>query len=435
MDSPENEGGDVAVPLRRRPTHGAEVLKAMHVVFIEPRFPDNQKDFVRGLREVGAEVSAIGEAPVSALGEELRGWLTHYEQVHSVCDEDDLMRVVRWIQDRKWVDRLEATVEAHILPTARVRKACGIPGTSVRTAYLCRDKPAMKEVLREAGISCAQSLGSGSVEEVRAFASEVGYPLVVKPRAGAGASGTYRVDDDDQLRGVLSQVGVGSGADVAVEEFIEGHEAFYDTVSIGGRVVHDFITHYYPNVLEAMRTRWISPQFIATNRIDSAEAYGAVREMGWRVIEALGVETSATHMEWFFGEKGLKFSEIGCRPPGVKAWDLYCAANDIDLYREWAMAVTHGRPDQRPSRRFSAGIITLRPDRDGRITRYEGLDQIEQRFGEWIIDMHVPPPGTPTQPVEAGYMANAWIRMRHPDYDALRAMLDSVGETVQVRAE
>ncbi len=421
--------------LWRRPTHGAEVFKTMHVVFIEPRFPDNQKDFVRGLREVGAEVSAIGEAPVSALGEELRGWLTRYEQVRSVCDEDDLMRVVRWIQDQRWVDRLEATVEAHILPTARVRKACGIPGTSVRTAYLCRDKPAMKDVLRRAGIPCAQSLGSGSVEEIQAFASEVGYPLVVKPRAGAGASGTYRVDDDEQLRGVLSQVGVGRGADVAVEEFIEGHEAFYDTVSIGGQVVHDFITHYYPNVLEAMRTRWISPQFIATNRIDSAEGYGAVREMGRKVIEALGVETSATHMEWFFGERGLKFSEIGCRPPGVRAWDLYCAANDIDLYREWAMAVTYDRPDQRPSRRFSAGIITLRPDRDGRIMRYEGLDQIEQRFGEWIIDMHVPPPGTPTQPVEAGYMANAWIRMRHPDYDALRAMLGTVGETVQVRAE
>ena len=35
----------------------------------------------------------------------------------------------------------------------------------------------------------------------------------------------------------------------------------------------------------------------------------------------------------------------------------------------------------------------------------------------WIIDAHLPDPGTPTQPVEAGYMANAWVRMKHPDYD------------------
>ena len=51
-----------------------------------------------------------------------------------------------------------------------------------------------------------------------------------------------------------------------------------------------------------------------------------------------------------------------------------------------------------------------------------------------MIDAHLPPPGTPTQPVEAGYMANAYVRMRHPDYDALRGMLDDVGRTVHVHA-
>ena len=44
------------------------------------------------------------------------------------------------------------------------------------------------------------------------------------------------------------------------------------------------------------------------------------------------------------------------------------------------------------------------------------------------------PAGSPTQPVEAGYMANAWMRMRHPDYDQLRQMLEYVGRTVRVRA-
>ena len=101
------------------------------------------------------------------------------------------------------------------------------------------------------------------------------------------------------------------------------------------------MSHYYPNVLEAMRTRWISPQFISTNRIDTAPEYAELREMGLRVNAALGIGTSATHMESFFGPKGLKFSEIGCRPPGVGAWDLYSAGNDMDLYREWANAIVH----------------------------------------------------------------------------------------------
>ena len=86
------------------------------------------------------------------------------------------------------------------------------------------------------------------------------------------------------------------------------------------------------------------------------------------------------------------------------------------------------------SRRFSAGMIALRPDQDGVIDSYEGVDAVMERFGEHLIDHHLPPPGTPTQPVEAGYMANAWMRFRHPDYDGLRVLLDQVGETVKVRA-
>ncbi len=406
----------------------------MHVIFVEPKFPFNQREFVRGLAAVGARVTGIGERPWEAIDEELRSWMVGYEQVRSVVHEPSMLDAVRRVQATAWVDRIEATVEAHIMPVAKVREAAGIPGTTVQTAYLCRDKPAMKEALRRADVACAQSRGVASAQELRMFAAEVGYPIILKPRAGAGASGTQRVDNDRELESAIVDQGLDRGASVAAEEFIEGHEGFYDTISIGGRVVHEFISHYYPNVLEAMRTRWISPQIVTTNRVD-APGYNDLRRMGQKVIEALGITTSPTHMEWFFGPKGLKFSEIGCRPPGVGVWDLYAAANDFDIYREWAMAVVHGRPGQQTSRRYSAGMIALRPNRDGRISGYEGLDQVYQAYGDWIIDSHMPPPGSPTGGVEGGYMANAWIRMKHPDYDQLRRMLDLVGRTVKVLAQ
>ncbi len=405
------------------------------VVFLEPCFPANQREFVRALHAVGARVTGIGERPKESLDHELRHWLTHYEQVNNVTNVGDVERVVRWLQGRVRVDRLEAVVEAHVMCAAKVREACGIPGTSVRTTFLCRDKPAMKDALREAGVPCAQSIGSSDPDEIRAFAMKVGFPLIIKPRDAAGASGTERLESLRDLEQALVTFHVTKGRSVAIEEFIEGHEGFYDTITIGGEVVHEFVTHYYPNVLEAMRTRWISPQFVTTNRIDAAPAYAELKVLGRKVQQALGIETSATHMEWFFGPRGLKFSEIGCRPPGVRAWDLYAASNEIDIYREWAMAVVHGRQSQSLSRRYAAGLIALRPSCDGRIVGYSGLDEIRQRFGGCILDDHIPPPGTPTQPVDAGFMANAWIRMRHPDYDELRAMLDTVGRTVKVHAE
>ena len=303
-----------------------------------------------------------------------------------------------------WVDRLESTIEAHTMAAAQAREACTIPGTSVRTAWLCRDKPSMKEVLRAAGIPTAASAAVTSAADVHAFVADTGFPVILKPRTGAGALDTVRVDDAGQLDEALGRFGGQGVESIAVEEFVEGHEGFYDTVSIDGHAALDFVSHYYPNVLEAMRTRWISPQFVSTNRIDSAGDYQELRELGARVNAALGIGTSATHMEWFFGPKGLRFSEIGCRPPGVGAWDLYSAGNDLDLYRAWAEAIVHGHIGARPSRQFATGIVALRPDRDGHISGYSGVDEAQARLGEWVIDAHLPDPGTPTQPVEAGYM-------------------------------
>ncbi len=405
----------------------------MHVLFVEPAFPRNQREFVRALASVGARVTGIGERPVEYLDGELKSWLYRYEQVPSVVHEQSLLDTVRRVQKRERVDRLEATIEAHIMPTARVREACGIPGTSVQTSYLCRDKPAMKQALRDAGVPTAMSDGVDTAEQVRAFIDKVGYPVIIKPRDAAGAAGTYRIDKADQIDDVVRESGIDRGISAAIEEFVEGHEGFYDTITLNGEVLYDFVTHYYPNVLEAMRTRWISPVFIATNRVDTA-GYDEVKAMGRKVIESLEIGTSATHQEWFFGPKGLKFSEIGCRPPGVGAWDLYCAGNDFDIYRAWAAAIVHGRRTEHPNRRYAAGLINLRPEQDGHITGYSGVDEMFARWKDWIIDSHFPAPGTPTQPVEAGYMANAYVRIRYPDYDDLREILQSVGRSVKVHA-
>ncbi len=405
----------------------------MHVLFVAPHFPSYQKEFVRGLKQVGAHVTGIGEAPAHALPESVKRWLDGYEQVSNVCDDHAMEAVVKRVQNRGWVDRLEATIEAHMLTAARVREARGIPGLSYEQTVLCRDKTLMKAFMRNNGVPCAASISADTPEEVAQFGRKVGFPIILKPRAAAGAASTWRVNSEAELGPALQDTGVGQGQSIAVEEFIEGHEGFYDTMTAGGQIAHDFVSHYYPNVLEAMRTRWISPVIITTNRMD-APGYNELKTMGLKVIQKLGLHTAPTHMEWFYGSKGLKFSEIGARPPGVGQWDLYCAANDIDLYKEWAFGIVHGKCPSPLSRRYSAAIITLRPDRDGHIKGYAGLDEIQRKYGKWIIKSHIPPIGAPTQPVEAGYMANAWIQIKYPDYDDLRAILEEIGRNAQVYA-
>src|SRR5213078_3787497 len=170
----------------------------MNVVFVEPFFPNNQRQFARALAEAGATVIGIGEYGVESFDDDLKGWLDHYERVSSVTDVAAMTAAVRWVQDKLWVDRLEATIEAHTLPTAQVREACTIPGTSARTAA-----------------------------EVVAFAEQVGYPVILKPRSGAGALDTVRADDPASLEHALGLFGGQGVESIAVEEFVEGHEGFY----------------------------------------------------------------------------------------------------------------------------------------------------------------------------------------------------------------
>src|SRR5690242_21797699 len=161
----------------------------MNVVFVDPAFPSTQRHFVRALAEVGASVYGVGDRPADWLDDELRSWMVHYHQVPDVTDVGAMTDAVRWIQDKVWVDRLEATIESHTLAAAQVRENCTIPGTSVRTAWLCRDKPSMKETLRAAGVPTAASTAAGSADAVHDFASTVGYPLILKPRSGGRGAG------------------------------------------------------------------------------------------------------------------------------------------------------------------------------------------------------------------------------------------------------
>lgn len=406
---------------------------AKHVVFLGPDLFSAYRDLVRGLKEIGVRVTGIGHTPRGALDGELRRLLDQYAQAGSLMDAGSVLKAVRQVARGQEVDHLETGDEALVMAAAQVRQTLGIPGQSVLSAQLCRDKPAMKEALRRAGLPCAASAGVKSLGELRIFVEREGFPVILKPRSALGSLGTYRADNVRELERAARTLGIDSGKAAAVEEFVEGHEGFYDTLCHNGEVVHEFISHYYPNVLPALEDRRVSPQIASTNRVD-LESYDELKELGRKAIKVLDIETGATHMEWFFGPKGLKFSEIGSRPPGERIWDLYSVGNEMDLYREWAMVVVHGRRGAVPTRRFATGAVQVRPDRDGRIVGYDGVRAVLERCRPYLTEHRLPPVGTPTDPVHKGYYNNVWFRLRHPDYDQLLRLMDFIGERLHVRA-
>src|SRR6185503_16262066 len=104
---------------------------------------------------------------------------------------------------------------------------------------------------------CAKHRLCETAEQCLAFAEAVGFPLVVKPPAGAGARNTFRVDDANALRQWLATAPPRAGQAALLEEFILGDEFSFDSATIGGRTLWSSISCYYPGPLAVQENAWI----------------------------------------------------------------------------------------------------------------------------------------------------------------------------------
>ena len=404
----------------------------MHVLFLAPETGPYNLRFVDALKRAGARVTGVGHRLEARLAPELRRLLDSYVAAKSLVDEKELVRIAREIDGRSRVERVETIDEPAIVPAARVREALGVPGLTVAQATLCRDKAAMKDAWRAAGIPCAASAAAADRDAAFAFAEREGYPLVVKPVAGFGTLDTFRVETKAELEKALERLAPSPKRRIVLEEFVEGHEGFYDTITVGGTVAHAFVGHYHPGCLEALASPAIRPRIGCTNRV-AAPTYGELHATAARVIEALGLRDTATHMEWFFGPKGLKVSEIGARPAGERIWEMHAVGNELDIYLAWAEAVLRSRATGEPTRRFATGSVQVRPDRAGRYAGHDGLDDVLRRFGSAIFDRSIPRSGAATQALDRGWHAGTWFRLKDTNYDRLMERLAWIGEHVKIR--
>lgn len=405
----------------------------MRVLFLAPDTHVYNHGFVQGLRSIGCKVHGIGPAPRDRVRNDVLRFLDGYAACPHMLDAHGVQRALSSFGNVTF-DRIETIDEPLVETAAVLRQALSLPGLSVETARLCRDKVAMKAFLRARGIPCAASGPAHDLRSAEAFVEQHGYPVVCKPIAGFGSLQTFEVRDRSQLEHAVAQLAPSTDRPIAMEEFVEGHEGFFDTITDQHGVRHDFAAHYFPGCLPASRDRSIAPQIAVTNRIDQ-DGYDEVKKLARDVIEALSLRQTATHMEWFFGEKGLKFSEIGARPAGEKIWDMYRFANEFEVYREWALAIAGQPSQQRPSRRYSAGSVQIRPDRDGRVVAHDGLEEAWARCRRFFYEYEIPTPGSPTRSLDKGWLVNTWFRLRHEDYDELRELMTFLGRTVKCRAK
>ncbi len=405
----------------------------MKVLMFSPGFPAEMPHFTRGLSEAGATVLGVGDQPQAMLPDEARRHLAAYLQVKNLWDEKALSETIRqWSAPFGGIDRIECLWEPGMLLAARLRENLGLPGMSHEQTVLFRDKEAMKRALDEAGIRTPRHARARSEDEVREAAERIGYPLIVKPIAGAGSADTHRVDDTSELTAVLAKIR--HVPEVSVEEFIDAHELTFDTICANGEVQFWNMAWYRPNVLIGRSVEWISPQTVNLRDTSRPELEPG-RRLGQAVLSALGFENGFSHMEWFLKENGeAVFGEIGARPPGARSVDLMNFTCDTDVYVGWAEAVLTGRMQQPTERKYNAAVIFKRAHGEGRIQRIEGLERLLSEIGPHVVVLDLLPIGHPRRNWKQTLISDGYVILRHPHLETCTEMADRVGRDLQIYA-
>ncbi len=404
----------------------------MNVLMFSPGFPAEMPYFTRGLARVGARVLGLGDQPVEMLPDAAREGLSDYLRVRNLFDEAGVVEEVKQWADKVRIDRVECLWEPGMILAALLREALGLPGMTVEETIPFRDKERMKQVLDDAGIRTPRHRRASTAAEVRDGVEQIGFPVCIKPIAGAGSADTYRVDDQEELEEVLTRTS--HVPEVSVEEFIEGEEFTFDTICSGGTVHYHNVAWYRPRPLIGRTEEWISPQTVSLREVDAPRIAPGV-EMGHAVLEALGFRTGFTHMEWFLKDDGeAVFGEIGARPPGARSVDIMNYAADLDVYTGWAEAVCRGRFSQTIERKYNAAVIFKRAQGQGRIRHVKGLESLLRELGPAVACVDLLPVGAPRRNWRATLISDGYLIVRHPDLETTMAMADKVGTDLQLYA-
>ncbi len=315
-------------------------------VFISPNFPTNYWKFCRELKSNGLRVLGVGDCPYYELTQELRDSLDEYYKVTSLENYEEVYRAVAFfISKYGRIDWLESNNEYWLERDARLRVDFHIlSGWQVEDLARIKYKSGMKEYYRQAGIRTARWHIVDTLEGCLSFISEVGWPVIVKPDNGVGASDTHKLADEAELKAFLAE----KFPDVRyiMEEFVTAEVNSYDAIidSEGNPLFET--GNVTPNsIMDIVNNNDNSLYYIVK---DLAED---VRAAGRAAVKSFGVHSRFVHFEFFrlscdqyMGKKGdVVALEVNMRPSGGFSPDMMNYANNTDVYKIWADMIAFNR--------------------------------------------------------------------------------------------
>lgn len=320
-----------------------------NVVFISPNFPTNYWQFCRELKKNGMNVLGIGDQPYEELNPELKENLHEYYKVSNLENYDEVYRGVAFLIFKYGpIDWLESNNEYWLERDARLRTAFHITsGFQEEDIPRIKYKSKMKEYYRNVGISTARYYLVEDREGCLEFIDKVGYPVVVKPDNGVGASQTYKLSSDEELDDFLQKKT--PGVSYIMEEFVYAEVNSYDAI----------IDSHGEPLFETGNVTPMSIMDIVNNQDNSIyyilkELPSDTRQAGRATVKSFGVKSRFVHFEFFrllkdqkgLGTKGSIIAlEVNMRPCGGFTPDMIDFAHSTNVYKIWADMVAFDKTE------------------------------------------------------------------------------------------
>ncbi len=332
---------------------------------------------------------------------------------------DAMIDVARKVAAGEPVHGVLSWDEARVLQTARVAAALGLPGGDADVVMRCRDKHQTREALAAAGVPQPRSVLASTVDEALAAAADIGYPVVLKPRAMGASLGVVRADTPDELvsRFVFARDLTVPGSwryDTAlVEEYLPDQEISVDSAVWHGEVMP---------ICVARKEIGFAPYFEEIGHfVDGTDPLLTDPEL-IDVLRAahlaLGFTDGMTHTEIKLTAAGPKIIEVNARIGGGLIPYLGMRARGIDPGLA-AAAVACGRcPDVTADRALVGAIRFRYVDRDD--VTVDGIDIPETLPAGVHMIVPLVKPGDVVSPPPKGTLSGRIV--------ALLALAASVGE-------
>ncbi|KER11002.1 MAG: hypothetical protein HY22_01160 [[Candidatus Thermochlorobacteriaceae] bacterium GBChlB] len=400
------------------------------VIFATPFFNANAVGFINALCSLpNVRLGVIAQEAQERLPTALRQTIDAHYKVDNVFDAAHLAFAAKTLRNYLGgLDKFLAVNEQIQVPVAEAREALGVEGLSVESAKNFRDKARMKSRFAAADIPCAKHAAVTKPSHAVEFATAVGFPLVLKPLAGAGSQSTFQIQHEKDLHDALLRIQPSDANPAVIEEFVLGQEHSLETVSVNGNAVWQSCTYYLPAALDVMRNQWIQWRIILP-REASSDVYADIRQTGAKALQALGMTTGVSHLEWFRKRTGkIAISEVGARPPGAQIMTLNSRAFDIDFISAWARLMVYGEFIP-PEQKSAAGVAFLRGQGAGRVKAVHGFEAATAEVGHLFTDVKLPDIG---QPASGTYEGEGFVIVRHSDTAVVEQALQRVIELVRV---